>query len=81
MQLIDENNPLPLYHQLQEILREKVVSGEWLPGSQIPTEIQLMETFGVSSSTVRNAILELVRTGRIRLVQTDAFGEIRIQAA
>ena len=63
MQLIDENNPLPLYHQLQEILREKVVSGEWLPESQIPTEIQLMEMFGVSSSTVRSAILELVRTG------------------
>jgi segregation and condensation protein A len=27
------------------------------------------------------ALLEMVRTGRIRLVQTEAFGEIRVRVA
>ena len=27
------------------------------------------------------ALLEMVRTGRVRLVQAEPFGEIRVQAA
>ena len=63
MSLIDENSPLPLYRQLLDIFKEKVTDGEWPPESRIPTETQLMETYGVGRSTVRNAVLELVRSG------------------
>ncbi len=60
---IDGNSPLPLYHQLIDILKEKIIRGEWPEKTQIPTEHQLMETYGVGRSTVRNAVLELVRIG------------------
>lgn len=52
---------LPLYFYIKEELKEKIDSGIWKTGDQIPNEIQLAETFQVSRSTVREAILQLVR--------------------
>ncbi len=60
---IDYSSPLPLYHQLIEILKEKIISKEWPEKMQIPTEFQMMQTYGVSRSTVRSAVLELMRIG------------------
>ncbi len=58
--MLDSSNPLPLYFQLQEILRRKILDGEYNPGDLIPTEKELQELYGVSRITVRNAINGLV---------------------
>ena len=50
---------ISLYMQIKELLTAKVGSGEWLPGSIIPSEINLAREFGVSQGTVRKAITEL----------------------
>ena len=63
---IDKNNPTPLYYQLQEILRERIEIGVWKPGETIPTENQLMDQYGISRSTVRQAILVLVNEGYLK---------------
>jgi GntR family transcriptional regulator len=55
--------PLPRYYQLQEIIRERIRSGEWVPGSIIPSERQLCERYGISRMTTRQAITELVNEG------------------
>jgi GntR family transcriptional regulator len=51
---------ISLYMQIKELLTAKVGKGEWLPGSIIPSEINLAQELGVSQGTVRKAITELV---------------------
>lgn len=58
-----EENGFPLYFRLKEVIKEKIESGEWKPGDQIPNELLLTEEYQVSRSTVRQAILGLVREG------------------
>ena len=65
LKLLDRSRPEPLYHQLEVLLRERILSGEWGAGEQIPTEEQLVEVYGVSRVTVRQAIQNLVRDGHL----------------
>ena len=51
---------ISLYMQIKDLLTTKVGKGEWLPGSIIPSEINLAQELGVSQGTVRKAITELV---------------------
>jgi GntR family transcriptional regulator len=57
------SGPLPRYYQLREIIRERIVSGEWEPGSLIPSERELCERYGISRMTARQSITELVNEG------------------
>lgn len=50
-------------------MRDKIVKGEWPGGTQIPTEVQLMELFGVSRATLRQAISDLCNDGFLNRVQ------------
>jgi GntR family transcriptional regulator len=54
------SNPLPLYIQLSDQLRKKIVNHEIKKGEKIPSEMQLHESTGMSRSTVRKAIEILV---------------------
>ncbi len=49
--------------------RNRIVSGEWAPGSKLPPERNLCETFGVSRSVVREGISALVCLGILRTRQ------------
>jgi GntR family transcriptional regulator len=62
-------SPIPLYHQLKELLVEKIESGEWAPGRQLPTEHQLSAEFSVSRATVRQAMQLLANQGLIERKQ------------
>ncbi|MEA2527899.1 MAG: GntR family transcriptional regulator, N-acetylglucosamine utilization regulator [Thermomicrobiales bacterium] len=55
--------PLPRYYQLKEIIRERIRSSEWSPGSLIPSERELCERYGISRMTARQSITELVNEG------------------
>jgi GntR family transcriptional regulator len=63
---LDKDLAVPLYHQLEAVLKTEIESGRWQPGEQIPTETQLVEHFGVSKITVRQALQGLVDLGYIR---------------
>jgi GntR family transcriptional regulator len=52
-----------LYSRLRQALRERVTSGEWRPGDQIPTIRQLGDLYGVSRITVVQALDALAREG------------------
>ncbi|WND40828.1 GntR family transcriptional regulator (plasmid) [Streptomyces sp. BB1-1-1] len=60
-----EDDPRPPYLQAAEVLRAKVYSGEYPAGSQLPSARVLQEGFGVSSSTVQNALRVLKREGLV----------------
>lgn len=63
--LIHNNTPIPLYYQLQEILRDKIENGVWKSGDRLPTEIELCKEYDVSRITVRNALQQLRMEGII----------------
>jgi GntR family transcriptional regulator len=52
--------PLPLYHQLAQILRSQINAQEYKPKDMLPTEDELIRTFGISRSTVRQALQALL---------------------
>ncbi|AJO21818.1 GntR family transcriptional regulator [Weizmannia coagulans] len=66
---IDKNLPTPLYHQVQEILDKKISIGQWEEGFQIPTEKELARIFNVSAITVKRAVQELVKKGKLYRVR------------
>jgi len=53
----------PLHIQLADIIREQIETGTFRPGDQLTTETELMRQHDLSSSTVRQAVLSLVREG------------------
>jgi len=62
---IDRSSPIPLHYQLKQVLLEKIESGDWKPEDMIPTEQELQNTFGISRTTVRQTLGELVFEGRL----------------
>ena len=58
-----EKNNIPLYFQLEQIIKSKILTGEFTLGDKIPTEKDLCQTYQVSSITARQAILNLVNEG------------------
>jgi GntR family transcriptional regulator len=57
--------PLPPYLRVSADLREKIVSGEWLPGEQVPSLDDLSKTYEVSRTTARRAVQLLITEGLI----------------
>jgi GntR family transcriptional regulator len=62
---VDRNSPVPYYFQLAGILEQQIVSQAWRPGDRMPSEPELCEHFGVSRSTVRQALERLEHAGLI----------------
>ncbi len=60
-----EPGPIPLHHQVLRDLSAALDGHEWSPGERMPTERDLAERYGCSLITVRHALGELVREGRI----------------
>ena len=60
---LERESAVPLYQQLEEILKGKIRSGEWLPDQRIPSENELNRIFGLSRMTVRGVLTKLVNDG------------------
>lgn len=54
-----------LVDQMIAVLRANVADGTWPVGSRIPTEPQLVEEFGASRNTMREAVGALVQVGML----------------
>jgi GntR family transcriptional regulator len=57
---------VPLYYQLAGVLREQILSGRFGTGDRIPTEVELVKSYGVSRITVRQALASLEKEGLVR---------------
>jgi GntR family transcriptional regulator len=62
---LDRRSVVPLYFQLQELLKEKIELGVWKPGEAIPPELDLCEAHRVSRTVVRQALAILEQDGQI----------------
>ncbi|MBC8159458.1 MAG: GntR family transcriptional regulator [Alphaproteobacteria bacterium] len=49
----------PLFAQIEEIIVERLVAGEWKPGEPLPSENEFAEFYKVSQGTVRKAIAQM----------------------
>src|SRR5690242_475214 len=63
MPTLERSNPLPLYYQLKEVLRQQIRAGHLAPHTAIPSEPELVARYHVSRATVRQALTELVNEG------------------
>ncbi len=61
-----DKGALPLYSQLEQILRKKIEHGEYCKGDFLPTEKQIMEEYDTSRMTVRQALAELAKDNYIK---------------
>ncbi len=55
----------PLSHQVLEVLSERIRKGVYPPGSQLPTENELVAELNVSRTTIRSAIGALATRGLV----------------
>lgn len=58
-------SPAPLYEQIKEVLRSRVLEGTYQPHQQMPSESEMMLAFDVSRITVRQALNDLQNEGLI----------------
>jgi GntR family transcriptional regulator len=60
---LEPSSPLPLYHQLERVLAERIADGRYRDG--FPGDLELAAEFSVSRGTVRQALERLARSGLI----------------
>jgi GntR family transcriptional regulator len=60
--------PIPYYHQISSILRDKFANGEFVADERLPSEEQFQTMFGVSRATVRQALQALEHEGLINRI-------------
>jgi GntR family transcriptional regulator len=63
---IDRRSPIPFYFQLTRLLTREIESGRWDVGERLPSEPTICEQFGVSRTTVRQALAALESEGLVR---------------
>ncbi len=60
---LDKHGPVPLYAQLDEILRSRIGSGEWAVGMMVPSENAIAKQYGISRMTARGVLNSLADEG------------------
>lgn len=67
--MINKSSPIPIYYQLEEIIKDLIEKGELKPGDSLPAEREYAEQFQISRMTVRQALNELVNDGYLYRVK------------
>lgn len=60
---LNRHSDIPLYKQIEQIIKEKILQGEWPAGTKIPSQRKLASMFQVNRSTVTAALDELTAQG------------------
>lgn len=63
--MLNPQSPIPLYHQLADILTEQIRSGTYKSGDVIPSETTIAKQYSIGRPTVRQAMDILVRKGLV----------------
>ena len=60
---VDRSLPIPLYHQLERILRHDIEAGVYRAGDLLPSESDICERYDLSRSVVRQTLANLAHAG------------------
>lgn len=83
-------NGRPIYAQLLELIEQKIVAGEYAPGSKMPSVRDLAAEAAVNPNTMQRAMVELENkgliitnrtSGRTVTEDTQVLAEIKKQKA
>ena len=58
----------PLYAKVKDHILDQIRSGAWAPGARVPSENELVESFGISRMTANRALRELFAEGIVHRV-------------
>ena len=64
------DNNQPIYLQIMDRVRRKIVSGEWRAGDRVPPVRDLALEFGVNPNTMQRALQELESRGLLQAQRT-----------
>jgi GntR family transcriptional regulator len=67
-----ENNHLPLYAQVENVIIGRISNGSLPPGTRLPSEDSLVQEYAVSRSTIRAAIQSLIQRGLVEIQRARA---------
>lgn len=62
-------NKIPLYKQIYQSIKDKILTGELRPKDRVPSEQEFMDEYMVSKITVKNALAALVDEGLVTRIQ------------
>jgi GntR family transcriptional regulator len=62
-QAVDHSSPVPFYFQLREYIIHLIQTGALQTGDQVPTEMELCSTTGLSRTVIRQAFRDLENEG------------------
>lgn len=67
--MLNKNDSAPLYIQLKQLIRKKILNNELKEMDFLPSESQLMKKFKITRTTIRKAISELKQEGLVQQIQ------------
>jgi len=63
--MINRESPMPIYHQLKQIIKQQIDDGDLEAGDKLPTERELCDFYNISRAPVRQALADLAKEGHI----------------
>lgn len=69
MKTVRNESVQPLYAQIKEIIKQRILDGDYDVHERLPSESEMMKVFGVSRITVRQALRDLHTEGLVFSVQ------------
>ncbi|MEA4945469.1 MAG: GntR family transcriptional regulator [Propionicimonas sp.] len=66
---LDRSSPTPIHQQVAGLIRGRIASGVWPVHYRLHPEPELATELGISRGTLRKAIAQLIREGRLRQVR------------
>jgi len=67
--VMDSRSSQPLYLQIKDALKQRILDGDYVAHERLPSESELMKMFGVSRITVRQSLRDLHSDGLVFSVQ------------
>ncbi|WFE24171.1 winged helix-turn-helix domain-containing protein [Solwaraspora sp. WMMD937] len=63
--MIDPSADRAVFRQLADLLRNRILSGELQPGASLPSELRMAQEYGLSRTSVRQAVSILRSEGLV----------------
>ena len=71
--MIDSDSKVPLYQQIYEYIQERIISGNLISGTKLPSSRNLATNLGISRNTVDTAYYQLQAEGYIDAIPKSGF--------
>ncbi len=71
--IISNDSDIPIYEQIKDQLKTKIISGELVSGELLPSIRSLAKDLRCSVITTKNAYEELVKEGYVKTIPSKGF--------